>query len=216
MKIRYNGHSCFTIITDSGTVIVSDPYEPGSYDGGIGYDPIDVTPDIVTISHDHPDHNYTAGFSNDFIEVRGDGEAKGFTFEGLEVFHDESEGSERGMNTIIIMNVEGVRICHLGDLGHTLSSEQIATLGAIDVLLLPIGGTFTIGPDRATKIFTAVKPRVTIPMHFKTKKCGFPIDPVTAFTEGKTNVREMPVPEIEINAGSLPSSPEIVVLKHYH
>jgi L-ascorbate metabolism protein UlaG (beta-lactamase superfamily) len=215
MKIRYNGHSCFTVIADDGTIIVTDPYESGGFGGGIGYLPVDVEPDIVTISHEtHGDHNYTAGFKEGFVKVVGATTALGIDFRVLETFHDESQGSERGPNNIICFTVDGVTVCHLGDLGHRLSAEQIEALGAVDVMLAPIGGFYTIDANQATDIVERLRPKITIPMHYKTEKCGFPIAEVESFTKGKVNAKMIDSDEIELKADKLPGEPEILVLKH--
>jgi len=214
MKIRWNGHSSFTITGKNGLVIVTDPYEPGAFGGGIGYQQIDVQPDIVTVSHDHDDHNYTAGFSGDFAVVRKAGEFKGVTFDALDTYHDENKGANRGENLVFAFAVDGVRICHLGDLGHPLSDEQAEKLGAVDVLLLPVGGHFTIDYLQAADVVNKLKPKIVIPMHFKTDKCGFPIAEVSAFTEGKERVNHVGADEIELTADNLPGATEILVLNH--
>jgi len=214
MRIRWNGHSSFTITSGDGTVIVTDPYEPGAYGGGIGYHQIGDDPDIVTISHDHADHNYTGGFSGDFAEVREPGTFKGIEFRSVDTFHDESGGSERGTNRIFIFSVDGITVCHAGDLGHVLSDEEVRSIGPVDVLLAPIGGHFTIDPNQATDLLERVRPKIFIPMHYKTDKCGFPIAGVGEFTEGKARVREIDTDAIELAADKLPGEPEVIVLQH--
>lgn len=214
MKIRWNGHSSFTIISEDNTIIVTDPYEPGSFGGGIGYGKIDVDPDIVTISHNHSDHNFIAGFAGDFKVIRETGIARGIQFDAVPVFHDMEKGGARGQNNIFCFTVDGVRICHLGDLGHVLGEDQVSALGKVDVLLIPVGGFYTIDANQAADILEKVRPGIVIPMHYKTEKCGFPIAEVTAFTSGKQNVRQINSDEIQIFAGKLPGEPEILVLKH--
>lgn len=214
MKINWNGHSSFTIVAADGTTIVTDPYEPGAFGGGISYHPIDAEPDIVTISHDHDDHNYTAGFKGDFVEVRDSGEFKGIKFEGFDSFHDENRGRDRGDNKILIFTVDDIRICHMGDLGHNLNDAEMEALGEVDILLVPIGGFYTIDFNVATDIIERLRPKITIPMHFKTEKCGFPIAEIEAFTEEKENVQFIDTDAIELEADKLPGMPEIKVLKH--
>jgi len=215
MKIRWNGHSSFTITAADGTTIVTDPYQPGAFGGGIGYRQIDVQPDIVTISHEHDDHNYLDGFSGDFAVLRQTGRAKGIAFTAVDTFHDESGGSKRGTNRIFAFTVDGVRLCHLGDLGHLLTDEQIAAIGKVDVLFVPVGGFYTIDAHQATDAMRRLDPRVVIPMHFKTDKCGFPITPVSTFTNGKDRVQMLDAVEIELTADALPGTTEIFVLNHY-
>ena len=215
MRIRWNGHSSFAIFAQSGTVIITDPYQPGAFSGGIAYLPIDIEkPDFVTISHDHEDHNYAAGFKGEFVEVRGNLVEGEITFRGLKTFHDENNGADRGENTILSFKVDDINICHLGDLGHNLTGDQLTQLGDVDVLLIPIGGFFTIDPNIATDIVERLRPKIVIPMHYKTEKCGFPIAEVDKFTEGKSNVKFIDTDEIELSSDKLPGEPEILVLKH--
>ncbi|MDP8225525.1 MAG: MBL fold metallo-hydrolase [Candidatus Lernaella stagnicola] len=214
MKIRWNGHSSFTVTADDGTVIVTDPYEPGAFGGGIGYQQITDQPDIVTISHDHADHNFTDGFQNDFVVIRDGGEAKGIHFTAVNSFHDENEGAERGTNTIFVFVVDGVRLCHLGDLGHILSDDQIEAIGQVDALMTPVGGYFTVDPLQATDAVERINPKIVLPMHFKTDKCGFPIAEVAEFLIGKENVKQIDADEIEVSADRLPGAREIIVLRH--
>jgi len=214
MKIRWNGHASFTITANDGTIIVNDPYKPGAFGGGIGYQQITDQPDIVTISHDHDDHNYAAGFKGQFEIVRGAKTAKGIAFRAIDVFHDEKGGKDRGANRIFVFTVNGVTICHAGDLGHPLNDEQAKQIGKIDVLLLPVGGFYTIDYLQATDVINKLKPAIVIPMHFKTDKCGFPIAEVAKFTQGKERVRHVGADEIELVAGKLPGATEILVLNH--
>lgn len=214
MKIRWNGHSSFTIITDDGVIIVTDPYESGAFGGGIAYFPVDAEPDIVTISHNHADHNYTAGFKGEFEEVRGDRTIKGIEFKSIDTYHDTNQGADRGDNKIFCFTIDDINVCHLGDLGHTLSADQIEKLGSVDVMFMPVGGFYTIDAKQATDIFEKVRPKIAIPMHFKTEKCGFPIADVDEFSRGKARVQRIDSDEIELSADKLPGEPEIIILKH--
>ena len=214
MQIRYNGHSSFTLFAKDGTTIVMDPYEPGSFGGGLGYVAIDSDPDIVTISHDHADHNYINDFSGDFEVVRGGGKAGGIEFFALTVYHDENEGQDRGEINILSFTFEKIRFCHLGDIGHVLSDDQLKILGQVDVLFIPVGGFYTIDANQATDIVERLQPKIAIPMHYKTEKCGFPIAEVSEFIKDKKNVQEIPADTIEIEPDKLPGETEILVLKH--
>jgi L-ascorbate metabolism protein UlaG (beta-lactamase superfamily) len=215
MKIRWNGHSSFTVTTDAGLVIVLDPYEPGGFGGGIAYGPVDARPDIVTISHDHGDHNYIANFKNPFQKMTGPGEAKGVKFRTVPTYHDGARGAQRGANQVFVFTVDGVTICHLGDLGHPLTAETVAEIGPIDVLLLPVGGFYTIDHLQAADVMEKLNPRIVIPMHYKTDKCKFPITDVSPFTAGKKNVKKLDADEIEVSAAKLPAAREILVLRHH-
>ena len=214
MKIKWYGHASFLITSASGTKIVTDPYEPGGYDGAISYgSPPDLV-DIAVVSHDHPDHNYVQGLKGTPQVVKGPGShtVSGIVFKGISTFHDTSEGKDRGESTIFCFTVDGIKLCHLGDLGHPLSEKDSAEIGDVDVLMLPVGGFFTIDAGVATEVVDSLNPRLVIPMHFKTEKCDFPITTVDDFTGDKENVTKLSTSEIELTKDTLPISTEIQVL----
>jgi len=215
MKIKWCGHSTFLITSASGIKIVTDPYEPGGYDGALAYGSIPEEIDITVVSHDHPDHNYVQGLKGNPQVVKGKGThtVSGIEFKGIPAFHDTSQGKERGESTIFCFTVDNVRLCHLGDLGHPLSSKNIAEIGEVDVLMIPVGGFYTIDAKVATEVMNSLTSRLVIPMHFKTEKCGFPITTVDDFIAGKTNVKKLDKSEIEITKDSLPASTEVQVFK---
>jgi L-ascorbate metabolism protein UlaG (beta-lactamase superfamily) len=215
MKIKWCGHATFLITSASGTKIVTDPYEPGGYDGALAYGPIPDEINIAVVSHDHPDHNYTKGLKGKPQVVKGAGThaVSYIAFKGIPTFHDTSRGKERGNSIIFCFSVDNVRLCHLGDLGHPLSSKEVAEIGEVDVLLIPVGGYFTIDATVATEVMNTLNPRLAIPMHFKTEKCDFPITTVDDFLAGKTNVKKINSSELEITGDDLPASTEIQVLE---
>ncbi len=214
MKIRWNGHASFSLFSDDGRCIVIDPYEQGSFGGAIGYHAIDSKPDVVLVTHDHQDHNYTDQFDGQFEILRDAGHAKGFDVAAFDAFHDKSQGNDRGAIKMFKVDVDGVKICHVGDLGHVLSAEQIAGLGDVDVLMVPVGGVFTIDANEATDLIERLRPKIAIPMHYKTERCGFEIAGVEEFTKGKSNVKTLDTDEIELFSDKLPGETEILVLKH--
>ncbi len=215
MKVKWLGHAAFLITSDEGTKVVTDPYQSGQF--GLDYGKIEDAADIVVVSHDHADHNYVQGVPGSPQVVKGAGtqQAKGIEFKGIASYHDDSGGSQRGPNNIFCFTVNGVRVCHLGDLGHMLSEQQLAEIGEVDVLLTPMAGNFTIDAATASRTVERIKPRVVIPMHFKTSKCSsFPVTDVEPFLAGKKNVKRMDTVEVEFKQGQLPEATEIVVLKH--
>ena len=216
MKIKWYGHASFLITSDEGTKIMIDPYEPGAFGGQLSYGEIKDQADIVLTSHDHADHNYTQDLPGTPQIVKGSGSKsiKGISLKGISSYHDPSKGSERGVNTIFTIKINNIQLCHLGDLGHLLSDKELAEIGPVDILLIPVGGLFTIDPKEATRVAEQIKPKVLIPMHFKTKKCGFSIAPVEDFLKGKTNVKRPKVSELTIDKATLPQQIEIVVLEH--
>jgi len=216
MKIKWYGHAAFLITSDQGVKIITDPYESGAYGGQLAYGKIKDQADIVLTSHDHADHNDTKSLPGSPQIVKGSGAktVKGISIKGIPTYHDPSKGSERGTNTIFAFSVDGIDICHLGDLGHILSEKELAEIGPVDILLIPVGGYYTIDPKEATKVAEQIKPKVLIPMHFKTEKCGFPIAPVEDFLKGKLNLRRPKGSEVALEETTLPQQMEIVVLEH--
>lgn len=211
MKIKFLGHASFLITSDKGSKVITDPYKPGCFGGGIKYEPITEEANIVTISHEHDDHNETNIKGNpSFVRGAGTKEVIGIKISGVETYHDESGGKERGSNTIFNMFIDDMNVVHLGDLGHILSSDDVKKIGNVDVLIIPVGGHFTIDAKNAEDVINALKPKIVIPMHFKTDKCGFPIAPVEDFTKGK-EVKKTDG-ELEIKKENLPSETTIYVL----
>jgi L-ascorbate metabolism protein UlaG (beta-lactamase superfamily) len=216
MKIKWYGHAAFLITSDQGTKIIVDPYEPGAFGGQLSYGKIEDQVDIVITSHDHADHNYTKDLPGTPQIVKGSGSktVKGVLIKGIATYHDPSKGSERGANTIFTFKVDNMQLCHLGDLGHLLSDKELTEIGSVDILLTPVGGFFTIDPKEATRVAEQIKPKILIPMHFKTGKCGFPIAPVEDFLKGKTKIKRPKANEATFDKASLPQQMEIVVLEH--
>ncbi len=212
MKLKWLGHSCFLITSETGLRIITDPYPQGS---GLNYSPINEAADIVTVSHDHFDHNNISAVSGKPEVITGNGvkNVKGIQFTGIATHHDESQGKERGTNMIFSFSVDGIKLCHLGDLGHRLSKEQIAEIGALDILFIPIGGVFTIDAKMASTVSDDLKPKVVIPMHCKTHKCDWPLNTIEDFLAGKKNVKKLNSSETEFKAGKLPEATEIMVLQ---
>jgi len=210
MKIKYLAHSAFLITSNAGTRIITDPYETSS---GLKHGAIQETADIVTVSHEHGDHNNAAAVRDNPKAVRASTDVKGIKIKAVPAAHDNSGGSQRGKNTIFCFEVDGINVCHAGDLGHALSEEQVKAIGRVDVLMIPVGGFFTIDAKTATKVGEQLKPKVIIPMHYKTEKLDFPITGVDDFLKGKSNVTRSNDSEIEIKARQLPASAQIIVLK---
>ncbi|PJA40249.1 MBL fold metallo-hydrolase [candidate division WWE3 bacterium CG_4_9_14_3_um_filter_34_6] len=174
MKITYLGHSSFSIKAKTNTseeiTLVTDPFSKESV--GINYKPQKA--DIVTISHDHADHNYTKNITGTaftdyyLLDTPGEYEIKGLRVFGIKSYHDDKEGTERGQNIIFVYDFPEARICHLGDLGHPLNSNQLELLEDIDILLVPVGGKYTVDTKLAMQIIESIEPKIAIPMHYKT------------------------------------------------
>jgi len=210
MKIKWLGHASFLITSDSGIKIITDPYQP---DERLKYGEINESADIVTVSHEHGDHNYVSAVRGNPEAIRGTAKVKGIELKGIPAYHDDAGGSQRGKNTIFCFAVDGVRVCHLGDLGHPLSDKQVAELGSVDILIIPVGGSYTIDAKVAGQVCDKLKPKVIIPMHFRNDKCIFPIAGVDEFLQGKEGVSRLDISEVEFKQGELPATTKIVVLK---
>lgn len=173
MTISWYGHSCFRL-ESKGTSVLIDPF-----DKAIGLRPPRHGGDIILVSHEHSDHNNIAGASAEAFLVRGPGEYEksGVYIEGIKSYHDNSEGKERGLNTIYIIRFEEIRLCHLGDLGQNeLTEEQIKAIGEVDVLFVPVGGNYTIDGIQAAKIVGEIEPKIIVPMHYKIPGLTIDID----------------------------------------
>ena len=179
MKLRWLGHSCFELTLDNGKVIVTDPY-----DDSVGYPPLRVRADAVLSSHGHHDHNFFQAVEGDpeIINAPGAFEACGAKITGVSSWHDDAGGKKRGANVIFIVEADGLRVAHLGDLGHLPdTAEQRAALAGIDVMLIPIGGFYTIDTPTAVALIEEARPRAAIAMHFQNRYCGFPISDESEF-----------------------------------
>ena len=210
MKIKWLGHAAFLITSKTGTRIITDPYAPGD---DLCYGEINQSADIVTVSHLHHDHNNTATVGGSPAVVRSTSIVKDIQFTGVATYHDDALGQDRGDNTVFCFTIDGVRICHLGDLGHPLDERQRAEIGNIDVLLIPVGGRFTIDPGTATRVVTQLKPRAVIPMHFANNKCKFLTSGVDDFLRGKKNVKQLNSSEVKFGAYELPAETQFVKLQ---
>ncbi|CAN5280633.1 MBL fold metallo-hydrolase [soil metagenome] len=216
MEITYLGHSCFKLKGKSGTVI-TDPY-----DSSIGLVLPKTSADIVTVSHQHHDHNAVqkiAGTSKRekpfIIQHTGEYEIGGISVFGTASFHDDKLGAERGENIIFTMLMDELLICHLGDLGHELTDDQLEELGTIDVLLCPVGGHLTIDSKVAIKVIQQIEPTYIIPMHYKTAQHGKIFDevqPLEAFLK-EYGSSPTPQPKLIVEKNKLPEETELVVLQ---
>ena len=216
MKLRWLGHSAFLLTAADGTSVITDPYLPGSFSGQLKYGPIRETAHAVTVSHHHQDHDGVSRLPGEpsVFDRAGAFKAGSITITGFDTYHDENSGAERGHNVVFVFEADGLRVCHCGDLGHVLTVEQAAAIGKVDVLLVPVGGTFTVDAAAAHEVAGQLAARITIPMHYKTDKLGFDIDGVEAFTQGEQNVKLIGRAEVEVSTDKLPPAPEIWVLEH--
>ncbi|OGO23054.1 MAG: lactamase [Chloroflexi bacterium RBG_16_50_9] len=210
MDITWLGHSCLRI-KGSEVVIITDPFSPD-----LGYSLGKPTAHIITVSHEHPSHAYTQGIGGDPKIIRGPGEyeVKGALIIGMATFHDAEDGKKLGKNTIYLIELDGISVCHLGDIGHTLNAEQVEELGDVDVLLLPVGGISTIDAAMAANIIRQLEPKAVIPMHYKTPAIKRELDPVEKFLKEMGMEQVESRPKLTVTRSSLPVSTQIFLLSY--
>ena len=246
MKIKWLGHASALIVSDSGQKIITDPFRPGGYptpDGYLLYFPINESADIVAVSHDHDDHDRVGEVQGKPQIVRGDEikgkgpiSVEGVEFKAVPTFHDDSGGKVLGGNSVLCFEVDGLRICHNGDLGHDLTDGQLDQIGEVDILLLcagqlkPIGerqfrfdeegqrvklpfAGYTIDCDAANQVYEQLAPKVTIPIHCSNDRCSFKIASVETFLLQKKNVIRLDTSEVELKQEDLAGESHIVVLR---
>jgi L-ascorbate metabolism protein UlaG (beta-lactamase superfamily) len=208
VDITWLGLSCFRI-RGSQAVIITDPFPPDS-----GYSLGKQTADIVTVSHPHPSHSYVQGISGEHRLVRwpGEYEISGVLILGISTYHDAVKGQSRGKNTAYLMEVDGVAICHLGDIGHVPNDEQIESFGNVDILLLPVGGISTINAAMAADTIRKLEPKVVIPMHYRTPASGRELEPVDNFLKEMGLAQVEPRPRLTISKSNLPLGTQVIVL----
>jgi len=202
------GHSCFRI-KGSHTTVITDPYSPNS-----GYSLGKQTARIVTISHQHPEHSFVSGIGGEPRQVKGPGEYEigGVMIVGMPTFHDAEKGKTKGKNTIYLIEIDDITVCHLGDLGHVLTAEQAEELGNIDVLLVPVGGVSTINASKAAEVVRQLEPKIVMPMHYKTLMLKRELEPVDKFLT-EMGVKEVtPQPKLSVTKAHLPLTTQVVLL----
>jgi len=208
MEITWYGRACFRLKGREATVI-ADPCPPST---GFVAGKHDV--DLLTISHGHADHSYTRSITAGLTLTRpGEYEHHGVLVTGVRTFHDGQRGAERGENVIFAAEIDGVHVCHLGDLGHLLTEEQLAELGPVDVLLVPAGGQFTISPAEAAEVVAQVSPKIVVPMHYATDGASKDLLGPERFVHEMGLGEPMRQPKAVVHASSLPDETQVVLLE---
>ncbi len=215
MEIQYLGHASFKLKGKTASV-VTDPFDPTLT--GFKF-PKGTICDMVTVSHDHSDHNFIKAIEGQPLVFSGPGEyeSKGVQIIGIATWHDTSGGNERGKNTAYRIDIDNISVVHLGDLGHKLTEEQEEFLGDIDILLIPVGGFYTIDAKTASEVVTQLEPAIVIPMHYKTPQ--HTVKTFGSLTGVETFLKEMgkegavPLPKLKITQDTLPQETQVVVLE---
>ena len=192
-------------------MIITDPFPPD-----LGYSFDKPAARIVTVSHQHPSHSYVQAIGGDPRCVTGPGEYEisGVLIIGIPTFHDGERGAKRGKNTVYLMEVDGVSVCHLGDLGHALTAEQVEEIDNVDVLLLPVGGVSTINAPMAAEVIRQLEPKAVIPMHYKTEALNRGLEPVEKFLEEMGIKQIDSQPKLSLSKSNLPVSTQVFVLDY--
>jgi L-ascorbate metabolism protein UlaG (beta-lactamase superfamily) len=210
LKIQWFGHSCFLITSTDGKRVLTDPFN-----ASVGYPVPSVETEVVLVSHSHGDHNNTAAAKGNpqIVRTEGESSAAGMSFLGVSSFHDNSGGSQRGKNIIFVWEMDSVRLAHLGDLGQQeLTADQVAEIGKVDLIFIPVGGNYTIDAKQATKVMEQLSPKLVFPMHYKTDVANLPIASVDGFLAGKDNVEKVGKNSVVVE--ELPEKTKVVVLDY--
>jgi len=215
MEIRWLGQSCFRI-KGKYTTIITDPFSSDT-----GYSLGKQKADIVTVSHQHGDHNNIAAIDGNPKPVTGPGEYEiigsseidAVIILGIATFHDKENGAKLGKNTVFLMEIDELSVCHLGDLGHILTDEQVEELGDIDVLMIPVGGNTTIDAQAAAELVRKLEPKAVIPMHYKTDAVTMELDPIDRFLKeiGVNGID--PQPKLLLSKSNLPQNTQASLLQ---
>lgn len=214
MEITYIAHSCFKIKSKNQTIVL-DPYSPEK----TGYKLPKMSPDLLLITHQHDDHNYKEGTVDAKLIIEGPGEYEkdDIYVTGIKTFHDDKKGAERGVNTIYTIEAENITLLHLGDLGHELDESTLSELPDVDILFIPVGGTYTIDAETAAKVIASIEPGIVIPMHYQTANgpaLSKDLDKLEKFLEEMGVEKPTPQEMLKISKKSeIPDDTEVVVLK---
>jgi L-ascorbate metabolism protein UlaG (beta-lactamase superfamily) len=208
MDITWYGHSCFRLHAAQG-VVVTDPYQRAP-----GLTPPRLRADLVTVSHDHAGHNNLEAVKGEPFVIAGPGEyeVRGIFVIGVQTAHDSREGGQLGHSTAYCIRLDDLTVCHLGDLGHRPTQAQVEALGAVDVLLVPVGGGHTIGPGLAAEVVNLIDPALVIPMHFRSAGRA-DLEPAEKFLKEMGSAHPEVLDVLRLSPNRLASEPQVVLLQ---
>jgi L-ascorbate metabolism protein UlaG (beta-lactamase superfamily) len=218
MLIQYYGQSCFKLTSKPGgratddIVLFFDPF-----DKNLGIRPPQGQANVVFVSHDHHDHNNTDALKGEptIINTPGEYAVKGVNIVGMDAFHDMEEGKLRGRSTIFILEVEDLKICHLGDLGSDLTSKQLEEIDGVDILFIPVGGNYTIDGKKAAELIRKIEPSIAIPMHYKVSGSTAEIEDLKRFCDEMGNCPSEKTAKLNIKKKDLEGKKmEIIIMDH--
>lgn len=214
MDIKYLGHASFSVKSKLGSVVM-DPFDTKK----VGFKFPTQEADVVTVSHEHDDHNYLAGVTGTplVVNIPGEYEKNGIRIYGYESYHDGNKGADRGKNTLFKIVAEDISVLHCGDLGHALTEEALEEIDTVDVLMIPVGGHYTISADEAAKIISKIEPSIVIPMHYKTDAHNpdtfKDVAPLSDFLTKMGASTVEPVKKLTIKKADLTDQMQIVVME---
>ena len=202
MRLEWIGHACFKLTLESGVKVFTDPY-----DESVGITMIPLKADVITMSHEHHDHNEESQIIGEPVILHGDMplELGGLKVAAYASYHDDAQGAKRGANHIRVFEAEGLKVVHMGDQGCMPAKEILDAIAGADVLLIPVGGTYTLDAKEAKEVIARISPKCVVPMHVKTKHCPYPIDPIGVFLEEMGCAGLEPIAALELSAGNVPS-----------
>lgn len=216
MQIVWQGHAFFQILVSAGkeekTTIVTDPFS-----AEVGLRVPSVQANILLVSHDHYDHNNIEAAKGDpfLIDGPGEYEIKGVFVQGISAYHDKNQGKDKGQVTIYVIEAEGIRLCHLGDLGQKeLSPEQVEKIGDCDILMIPVGGGYTLSGQEAARVVSQIEPKIVIPMHYQLPKLKLKLESLDNFLRAMGQKSIIPQPKLSIKKKDLlDEKTKVVVLE---
>jgi L-ascorbate metabolism protein UlaG (beta-lactamase superfamily) len=212
MEITWLGHSCFRLRGKDATIVM-DPCDKST-----GYNISRPTADIVTVSHEHAAHANVSGVAGSPKVVHGPGEFEisGVLIQGIQTYHDNAKGGEQGKNTAYVLEMDDVRICHLGDLGHLPTPEQVEELSGVDILFVPVGGGTTIAGAQAAETVAMLEPKLVIPMHYKTPAVKADLEPLDRFLKeiGAARALSEQQPKLSVTKSTLPQETKVQVMEY--
>jgi len=208
LDVTWLGHGCFRL-RGRGAAVVTDPYPPA-----IGLKLSRLDADLVTVSHEHENHNYTQ-VVRDAYEIRGPGEYEvaGVSVIGVPTYHDAEKGAKHGRNTVYLIEIDDVRVCHLGDLGHKLDDAEAEAISAPDVLLVPVGGYTAINAVQAAEVVRQLEPRFVVPMHYAIPGLKLQLDSLDRFLKEMAVTSSEPQPKLSVQKSSGEYDTKVVVLE---
>jgi len=210
MEIVWLGHSCFRIRGKEAT-IVTDPF-----DKTLGYPLRKPTASIVTVSHNHPQHSFVDSVAGDprVVSRPGEYDIANVFINGIATYHDNEKGAVRGKNTVFFMEIDEVKVCHLGDIGHVPTAEQIEQMSGVDILMVPVGGLSTINAAAAAETIGLLEPKLVIPMHYKTEVVKMELEPLEHFIKIMGLKEVISQPKLNVTKSNLPLETKVLVLDY--